>query len=143
MKLAGVMESTDLKMQMASLIDVVFLMLIYFMVTASLIRKEADISFLIPLPDEILLTEVPIEALIEVKPDGTVELDGMRFSGADRMLEELSAQISGLRQIATSQGSAFHVTLLPHQETLHYRIIDVMDACAESGVERLGFANSL
>jgi biopolymer transport protein ExbD len=143
MKLAGVMESVDLKVQMASLIDVVFLLLIYFMVTASLIRKEADISFLIPSPDDIELAEVPIEALIEVQPDGTVVLDGMRFGGTDRILEGLSTQITGLRQIASSQGSAFHVTLLPHQETLHYRIIDVMDACAEGGVERLGFANSL
>ena len=41
-------EEVKLELQIAPLIDVVFLLLIYFMVTASLIKKEGDISFLLP-----------------------------------------------------------------------------------------------
>ena len=37
-----------LELQIAPLIDVVFLLLIYFMVTASLVKKEADVEFLLP-----------------------------------------------------------------------------------------------
>ncbi len=41
-------EDAKLELQIAPLIDVVFLLLIYFMVTASLIKKEADLSFMLP-----------------------------------------------------------------------------------------------
>lgn len=142
MKLAGVNENLDIKLQMASLIDVVFLLLIYFMVTASLIRREGDLSFLIPISDQTVIKEVPVEALIEIQSDGSVRLEGMHFSGGDRNLPELVSQISGLRRIAASQESEFHVNLLPNQDALHFRIIDVMDACAKAGVERLGFLKS-
>lgn len=142
MKLAGVTDNLDIKLQVASLIDVVFLLLVYFMVTASLIRREGDISFLIPTPGEVILKDVPVEAFIEIHSDGSVRLDGMHFSRADRSLPELITQVSGLRRIAASQGSEFHVNLLPSEDALHERIIDVMDVCAKAGVENLGFSNS-
>ena len=142
MKLAGVNDNLNIKLQVASLIDVVFLLLVYFMVTASLIRREGDLSFLIPTPGEVLLKEVPVEALIEIHSDGSVRLEGMCFSGTDRELPELISQISGLRRIAASQGSDFHVNLLPSKDALHFRIIDVMDVCFKAGVENLGFSNS-
>ena len=44
MKLTQHLEEVKLELQIAPLIDVVFLLLIYFMVTASLIKKEGDIS---------------------------------------------------------------------------------------------------
>ena len=41
-------DDVKLELQIAPLIDVVFLLLIYFMVTAALIKKEGDISFMLP-----------------------------------------------------------------------------------------------
>ena len=38
------------EMLIASLIDVVFLLLVYFMVTATLVKKEADLPFQLPVP---------------------------------------------------------------------------------------------
>lgn len=144
MILAGVRnENLRFNQSTSSLIDVVFLLLIYFMVTASLIKREGDISFLIPIPDDVVLKEVPVEALIEVRSDGSVFLEGMQFSETDRKLKDLQIQIVGLRQIAQRQGSDFHVNLLPHREARHARIIDVMDACAEAGVEQLLFSKSI
>ena len=49
MNLSRHTEDAKMELQIAPLIDVVFLLLIYFMVTASLIKKEADISFILPL----------------------------------------------------------------------------------------------
>ena len=46
MKLLDDMMNKKAELQIAPLIDVVFLLLIYFMVTASLIKKEADLSFM-------------------------------------------------------------------------------------------------
>ncbi|MDF7797900.1 biopolymer transporter ExbD [Pontiellaceae bacterium B1224] len=140
MKLAGLNDRLDIKLQVASLIDVVFLLLVYFMVTASLIRREGDLSFVIPISDKRIMKEIPVEALIEIQSDGSVKLEGIQFSGEDRELPELIVEISGLRRVAATQGSEFHVNLLPSQDALHYRIIDVMDACAKADVDILGFS---
>jgi biopolymer transport protein ExbD len=129
--LSGNLEEVKLDLQIAPLIDVVFLLLIYFMVTAALIKKEGDISFILPanVTQQEMVT-VPVEVLIEVDTDGTVILEGMRFPSDDRMLGDLATQVKGLREIAASH-------------TLHERIINVMDACAAADVESLTFSRSL
>ena len=136
-------DENPLKLDMSSLIDVVFLLLIYFMVTASLIKKEADIGFMLPANVAVEdMQEIPVEVLIEITVDGTVQVEGMRFSYDDRALEDLVVQVAGLKEIAASQNSPFFVNVLPHADALHRRIIDVMDACAAAGVNSLTFSKS-
>ncbi|MCF7817150.1 MAG: biopolymer transporter ExbD [Kiritimatiellales bacterium] len=137
-------EDVKLELQIAPLIDVVFLLLIYFMVTAALVKKEGDISFMLPanIAQEEMV-DIPVEVLIEITSDGTVEVEGMRFSRDDRSLDGLVLQIRGLRAIAASQRSPFFVNILPNQDALHRRIIDVMDACAAAGVESLSFSKAM
>ena len=137
-------EDVKLELQIAPLIDVVFLLLIYFMVTASLIKKEGDISFILPAniaTNEIV--DLPVEVLIEIGVDGTVQVEGMRFSREDRSLRALVSQLRGLQAIAESQQSPFFVNILPNQESMHARIIDVMDACAAAGVKSLSFSKAM
>ncbi len=132
------------ELQIAPLIDVVFLLLIYFMVTASLIKKEGDIAFVLPanIPAEEM-NEMPIEILIEITGNGIVQVEGIRFDPDNRMLDDLVTQLAGLKQIAQSQGAPFAVNLIPNSETLHDRVIDVMDACAAAGVKNLSFSKSM
>ena len=132
------------ELQIAPLIDVVFLLLIYFMVTASLIKKEGDIAFVLPanIPAEEM-NEMPVEILIEITGDGIVQVEGIRFAADDRMLDDLVTQLAGLKQIARSQSAPFAVNLIPNTETLHDRVIDVMDACAAAGVKNLSFSKSI
>lgn len=137
-------EDAKLELQIAPLIDVVFLLLIYFMVTASLIKKEADIGFMLPANVAVEdMQEIPVEVLIEITSDGTVQVEGMRFSYDDRELQELVTQVAGLKAIALAQNSPFFVNVLPHSDALHRRIIDVMDACAAAGVNSLTFSKSM
>lgn len=144
MDLSDVVEPTKLDLQIAPLIDVVFLLLIYFMVTASLVKKEGDISFILPanVPATKEVT-VPVEVLIEIDEDGTVVLEGMQFSPDDALLSDLVHEIMGLKAIATSQQSPFFVNILPQKRTLHERVVNVMDACAAAKVESLTFSKSL
>ena len=93
MNLTRNQEEVKLELQIAPLIDVVFLLLIYFMVTASLIKKEGDISFVLPAnvaQEEMVV--LPVEVLIEITSDGVVELEGLRFQQADRDLKNLVIQ---------------------------------------------------
>ncbi len=137
-------EEAKLELQIAPLIDVVFLLLIYFMVTAALVKKEGDISFMLPANvEQEDVVEIPVEVLIEIGVDGTVQVEGMRFSPSDRNLESLVGQLAGLRAIAASQHSPFFVNILPNKDALHRRIIDVMDACAAAGVKNLSFSKAM
>jgi len=136
-------EEMKMELQIAPLIDVVFLLLIYFMVTAALIKKEGDIAFMLPANiASSEMVDIPVEVLIEITTDGTVEVEGMRFSRNDAALDDLVTQIAGLKQIAKAQNSEFFVNILPHQDAKHRRIIDVMDACHAAGVKSLTFSKA-
>jgi len=133
---------TKLDFQISPLIDIVFLLLIYFMVTASLIKKESDIVFSLPTPGSVQI-DMPVEVRVEIAADGAIEVEGMRFSREDRSLNELVTQMAGLKKIAVSQQAEFFVNIMPHKESLHRRVIDVMDACTAAGVDRLIFGQSI
>lgn len=132
---------TKLGVQISPLIDVVFLLLIYFMVTSSLIRKEADMSFTLPASDRTPAV-MPIEIVVQIDADGTVDLNGIRYASEDQSLSELTGRITQLQALANAQQTAFVVSILPNDQALHHRIIDVMDACAEAGVRHLAFAQA-
>ena len=143
MNVSKAVEETKLDLQIAPLIDVVFLLLIYFMVTAALIKKEGDISFMLPsnVPADTMV-QIPVEVLIEITAEGAVMVEGMRFSQDDTNLSDLVTQLRGLKDIAEAQQSPFYVNILPNHETVHRRVIDVMDACAAAGVKNLSFSKA-
>ncbi len=133
-----------MELQIAPLIDVVFLLLIYFMVTASLIKKEGDIAFVLPanVPQDKVI-DLPLELIIEIDADGTVVMEGMQFPQEDVLLDKLVNHIRSLKQVALSQRAPFFVNLLPHRDAVHKRIIHVMDACAAAKVDSLVFSKSV
>ncbi len=141
MNLSEQYDDAKMELQISPLIDVVFLLLIYFIVTARIIKKEGDIPFMLPADvPTVEMIEIPVEARIRINPDDSVMLEGMTFSASDRKLDGLVTQIVGLRKMAEAQRSPFFVTLDPQEDTVHRRIIDVMDACATAKVKNLTFA---
>ena len=143
MKLLDELMNQKAELQIAPLIDVVFLLLIYFMVTASLIKKEADLSFLLPAKvetNEIVM--LPIEVIIEVTELGDVLMEGMQFGQDSQNLNDLIVQLASLKEAADSTGSAFIVNILPDDHALHGRIVQVMDACAAAKVRNMSFSTA-
>jgi len=132
------------ELQITPLIDVVFLLLIYFMVTSSLIKKEADLSFMLPAkvdtPDPISL---PIEALIEISDTGDVTMEGVLFGADGNNLDDLIMQLLTLKEAAESSASELIVNILPSDSARHGRIVKVMDACAAARVQNMSFSMSM
>ena len=140
MNLQKTLKDEKVELQIAPLIDVVFLLLIYFMVTASLVKKEADISFMLPASvNQTEIIDLPIEVMIEIIPSGDVIVEGMIFPSSDRELLTLATRLTELRQAADSSGSELIVNIMPDDEVLHGRIIDVMNACAIAQVQNTSF----
>jgi biopolymer transport protein ExbD len=132
------------ELQIAPLIDVVFLLLIYFMVTASLITKEADLSFM--LPAKVKSTDpvtLPIEVMIEVSDGGDISINGIVFGQEGGGLDDLISELISYKEAADASKSEFIVNILPTDKALHGRIVKVMDACAAANVKNMSFSTTM
>jgi len=135
-------EHDEVEMQMGPMIDMVFLLLVFFMVTARPIKEEADID--IGLPGSVAQEEVvdlPDEQKIVIGEDGTVVLNELVLGApGDGELRELIETMRRFKQSADNNNSKAMVTLDPHDLVPHQRVVDVLNACAQAGVSGVTFS---
>ena len=126
----------------APLIDAVFLLLIYFMVTSSLEKQEADISFELPgTVEQEEPLELPDEQVIEIRENGQIVVNEYSYdSPQSNRLIELQAMLTRLQESSLANKTVTQVTILPDPKTRHARIIKVMDAVAASGIKGVNFS---
>ncbi|MEX1117248.1 MAG: biopolymer transporter ExbD [Terrimicrobiaceae bacterium] len=131
----------DEEIQMSSMIDIVFLLLIYFIVTTSLAKSEADLG--IQLPGTVVQTttlKMPDEQIIEVAADGSVILNGMAFdSVTSRDMPELVATLVRFRQASDATKNPAMISIQADEEVVHQRVVDVMNACATAEIKNVTF----
>lgn len=127
---------------MTPMIDCVFLLLIFFMVTSTFNRQEADISFSLPgtaaQEDSV---EIPDEQIIEIAGTGQVLLNDLEYdsSGASEM-PELVDTLRRFRQTAEANRSSAMVTIAPADDVKQQRVVDVLNACAQALISNVTFA---
>ena len=125
------------------MIDMVFLLLVFFMVSAKPIRPETDIP--IGLPGQVAQEEVvdiPDEARIQIRPDGNVVLNDQVLDTPDsRQMTELVAVLDRFKKAADNARSDALVTVAPHDAVPHQRLVDVLNACAQAGITGVTLAD--
>ncbi|MEM7790007.1 MAG: biopolymer transporter ExbD [Verrucomicrobiota bacterium] len=128
----------------APMIDVVFLLLIYFMVSSTLERQEADLSFQLPgtvEQDEPL--ELPDEQIIEIRSNGEVVVNDYPYDSAtSSRLDELTAMLARFREASLANKVEALVVIAPEDSVPHSRVVHVMDACSRAGIESINFSFS-
>ena len=141
MKIAsGQMDEPD--MQIGPLIDMVFLLLIYFLTTASLARPEADLGIRLPgMVAQAQSLNLPDEQVIEVRATGHVALNGREYDRPDvQELTELTATLLRYRLSAEAARNEALITISADGDALHQRVIDVMNACAAARLTNVTFS---
>ena len=132
------------EMQMGPMIDMVFLLLVFFMVTAKPIKQESDISLGLPgtvAQEEAL--DLPDEQRIRIQDDGSIMLnDSLLGAPADEKLGELVATLKRFKESADANKSEALVTLDAADGTNHQRIVDVLNACARADITGVTFTDS-
>lgn len=123
----------ELQINLTPLIDVVFLLLIFFMVTTTFTR-ETRLAVNLPEADGEPTLETPNSIEISVSQNGTYAIDGRPLVNAQldtlmRALEEVSA---GDRDIA--------LILIADADATHQSVVTAMDAIGQSGFSRLSIA---
>ncbi|HAV14352.1 MAG TPA: hypothetical protein DCX06_12800 [Opitutae bacterium] len=126
----------------APMIDVVFLLLIYFMVASTMERQEADLSFQLPgAVEQEEPLELPDEQIIEIRDDGQVIVNEYPYDApAASRFDELAAMLTRFRKASAANKVEAIVTISPSDTVAHAHIVKVMDACAFAGIEAVNFA---
>jgi len=142
MKAKDILESPN-KADLTPMIDVVFLLLIFFMVTTTLIKQEADLSF--QLPSNVAgepTDELPTRVMIDILPDGSILLNGGMTGDppASRSLPALTSALSRLRGSAARMDQKTVVTIQPDPVSPHAKAVQVLNACAEADIKFVSFA---
>ena len=136
-------QNEMVEMQMGPMIDMVFLLLVFFMVTARPVQQESDI--MLGLPGAVAQAEsvdIPDEQRILIQADGQVVMNEMEFDAAnDRELPQLVATLTRFKEAADNARSEALVTLAPDDDSRHQRIVDVLNACARAGITGVTFAS--
>ena len=135
-------EKTEL--QIAPLIDIVFLLLIYFMVSSSLKRSEADLT--LALPGAVVQTQemnMPDEQIIEVDADGAIILNGRAYTDpAKADMKELEAILTRYNEASQLVNVPASITIDADDESVHGRVVDVLNACAGAGIRNITFGSA-
>lgn len=131
------------ELQIAPLIDVVFLLLIYFMVSARLKRPEADLT--LALPGAVSASsqmELPDEQIIEVTADGTIMLNNKVYAAQDKSdLAGLEYTLLRYRQASQLSNTKAMITIAADDNAVHERVVDVLNACAGAGIQNVTFGS--
>jgi biopolymer transport protein ExbD len=135
------MRPEDEEFQMAPMIDCVFLLLIYFMVTTSLLKLETDLGF--QLPGQVqqgVRLEMPDEQIIEVKVDGEILMNNQPFDDkVSHDMPQLQHTLARFREAAKFANQQAMVTIQADDGSVHQRLVDVMNACASAGITNVSF----
>lgn len=137
-------DTQTVEMQMGPMIDMVFLLLVFFMVTAKPIKQESDID--IGLPGTVAQEEsvdIPDEQKITIQADGQVVLNDLPMDSPNqRVLPTLVATLIRFRESSEANKSEALVTIDAADEAQHQRIIDVLNACAMAGITGVTFSDA-
>ncbi|MDZ4198892.1 MAG: biopolymer transporter ExbD [Kiritimatiellia bacterium] len=137
-------EIEEPDINVSALIDMVFLLLVYFMVAATLHRSEADLGIRLPgMMSEPVQVDVVAEQMIEVQETGRIILNGKEFDDPESTeLPELVTMLIQYRQSMELAKQDPLITILGDDEALHQRVVDVMNACAVAGIKNITFTAS-
>lgn len=123
----------ELQINLTPLIDVVFLLLIFFMVSTTFTR-ETRLAVNLPEADGEPAQEVPQQIEISVSRTGAYAIDGRSLvnSELNTLMNALDEVTLGNRDVA--------LVLIADAEATHQSVVRAMDAIGQSGFSKLSIA---
>ncbi len=119
-------------MQLAPMIDIVFLLLIFFIVTWQFTRSETELSVSVPTAQEGAEPERQRgEIVINILEDGTIRIEGTTV--------DLPQLLDKLASIA-AQFENQPVRIRGDGSVEYQRIVEVIDTCQKAGIWNISFA---
>lgn len=123
----------ELSINITPLIDVVFLLLIFFMVTTTFTR-ETRLLVNLPEADAALTETLPEQIEITVSRSGTYTINGRALVNAD--IETLMQGI----ELVSGNDRSIPILLTADAEATHQSVVTAMDGIGQLGFNRLSIA---
>ncbi|MBA3387365.1 MAG: biopolymer transporter ExbD [Verrucomicrobiota bacterium] len=120
--------------QLAPLVDVLLLLLIFFLMTWNAARNENELDVKVPKASSAKEKSAPIgDVVVNVKADGNVVVNRRTLSGP-----ELGEMLKALVQLDAEQA-----VVIRGDETGAYKnVVGVLNVCSEAGVTNVAFATA-
>lgn len=119
-------------MQLAPMIDIVFLLLIFFIVTWQFTRSETELSVSVPTAQEGAEPQRQVgEIVINILADGTVRIEGGTVD-----LEQLLVKLAKIAGEFKNQP----VRIRGDGSVDYQRVVEVIDTCQKAGIWNISFA---
>lgn len=122
-------------LQIAPMLDVMFVLLMFFMVMAGQQVKEAELGVSVPGSGQPSTTaKTPVT--IRIAPDGVVTFNDTPVdSREDREMPKLRGRLKNLIEAFAEQS----VIIRPNDRAPYQRVVDVLNACGAERVKNLTF----
>lgn len=131
-------SAVNLGFQIAPMIDVVFVIMLFFMVMAGRVQTEKHHRTLLPSPDG----GVPVheEVRIRIGDDGQVSLnDDPLDAPSSDSLPELANSLRLLRESSDAARSTVAVIIQADQAACYQRVVDTLDALSRARISNVTF----
>jgi biopolymer transport protein ExbD len=120
--------------QLAPLVDVLLLLLIFFLMTWNAARSENELDVKVPKASSAKEKSAPIgDVVVNVKSDGTVVVNRRNLNGT-----ELTDLLKGLVQLNSEQA----VVIRGDEAGAYKNIVEVLNICSQAGVSNVAFATA-
>jgi biopolymer transport protein ExbD len=133
MRFRNVSKIEPIPLQLAPLIDVLLLLLLFFIITMNLAKQETEIEISVPAADEGKInTDRDVgEIVVNVKKDGTITVEGQTLTQ-----EQLLAKLQLIASVHKDQA----VILRGDEESKHRDNVNVLNVCQKAGIWNISFA---
>ncbi|HPA18800.1 MAG TPA: biopolymer transporter ExbD [Verrucomicrobiae bacterium] len=133
-------ESGEFGLQIAPMLDVMFVLLLFYMVMAGSQTKEAELSVDLPSEGSAPSGVAPTPVYLKIGRNKQVYFnDSPVDTPASESLPALEARLkAAVRQL----GAKNPYIVVPDELSPHQRIVDVLNACVDAGVQNLSFGSS-
>jgi biopolymer transport protein ExbD len=119
-------------MQLAPMIDIVFLLLIFFIVTWQFSRSETELNVSVPTAEEgSELNRPKGEIIINVLADNAIRVEGVTVD-----LNQLQDKLAAIARQFENQP----VRIRGDGKVAYQRIVEVIDTCQKAGIWNISFA---
>lgn len=142
MKARFELENVNLGFQLAPIIDVIFVIMLFYMVRAGQLKVEHRLNMTLP-GSAIGLTSDPTppdDVIISIDDQGSVTLNEEEIAAAsDVKMDSLAVLLTKLRENADAHGGKVLATLQTDPAVPYQRVIEVMNALSRAKIVNMTF----
>ena len=130
--------------QIAPMIDVVFVIMLFFMLMAGSVKVEKELNTRLPgVATTTAPTDFVDEQIISISPQGEITLNDEPFdSPSSTDLPQLRATLMRLKQAGDAAKSPVLITIVSDPQAKYRRTINVLDALAVAQITSVTFTVS-